>query len=342
MPTSKSKAIKGLSIANIVLAAIAIVVWIIFTFTLGLSTTIVSDPSVSGELSEYLSYELSNTSSSYAYDFENMSGDDVLGLTALVLGLGIAFSIWAIICSVICLVAGIIGLRGASRPEKLGSVFGWSIAAAIFSFLGGSFGMISMALFIIAAVFAHLDRKASAQPYGQMPPYGGTGQQGYGYGQPYDGAQPPYMQGQSYAAPQQPYTQVPAPQQPYQQPYQQFGAEAQQPYAGAPMQQTATAQTQADPAQQPQAYPYQQPIQVQPQADPYQRPMQAQQPIAAQPAATDQAAVQPQVDSAQPLSEPASTEYPAAVEQPGAVAAEQSAGATPAEAATEEGRAKEQ
>ncbi len=56
-------------------------------------------------------------------------------------------------------------LRNCNNPAKLGTAFGWSIAAAIVSFLVG--GMISVVLFIVSAVFVSRVRRAyAAAPMG--------------------------------------------------------------------------------------------------------------------------------------------------------------------------------
>ena len=120
----------------------------------------------------------------------------------------VGLSFGYVLCKVVCLVAGIIALRSCTNPAKLGGAFGWSIAAAIVSFLVG--GMISMVLFIVSAVFVSRVRKAyAAAPMGA-----------YGYQQPqqYQQYQQPQQYQQGQQAPQQPINQQvpPQPQQPMQ------------------------------------------------------------------------------------------------------------------------------
>ena len=98
-----------------------------------------------------------------------------------------------------CVQTTLDAFRLRHNPAKLGSAFGWSIAAAIVSFLVG--GMISMVLFIVSAVFVSRVRRAyAAAPMGA-----------YGYQQPQQ-----YQQG--FQVPQQPVNQQvpPQPQQPMQ------------------------------------------------------------------------------------------------------------------------------
>lgn len=120
----------------------------------------------------------------------------------------VGLSLGYVLCKVVCLVAGIIALRNCNNPAKLGGAFGWSIAAAIVSFLVG--GMISMVLFIVSAVFISRVRRAyAAAPMGA-----------YGYQQPqqYQQYQQPQQYQQGLQVPQQPVNQQvpPQPQQPNQ------------------------------------------------------------------------------------------------------------------------------
>ncbi len=54
--------------------------------------------------------------------------------------------------------AAILALRNYNNPAKLGGAFGWSIVAAIASFLAG--GLVSTVLFIISAVYIGKLRRA--------------------------------------------------------------------------------------------------------------------------------------------------------------------------------------
>ena len=213
--TSDMRVVRGVSIANIIIAALAILFWIAITVIMVFAGAVITDPSITSDLSNYLSYEFHHSyySNDYSIEIANLDGDQLLGLVALAIALGAVGSIWFIIGSIIGLIAGILGVRNAAKPEKLGGVFGWSIAAAILSFLGGSFMWVSTALFIIAAVFASRVRKAATQ--GGVPPYGnsGYGQQPY-YGQQGSAqGQQPYGQQQQPYAQQQPYGQQPSDQQ---------------------------------------------------------------------------------------------------------------------------------
>ncbi len=220
--TPDMKVVRGISIANIVIAALAILFWVtIAAFTL-FSSVLLADANLTSELSVYLDYALEDSFDEYsidpsAIDAYGMDGDQVIGLVALVMAGGVVLSIWCIVGSIIGLAAGIVGVRNAARPEKLGGVFGWAVAAAVLSFLGGSFAWLSTALFVVVAVFANRARKAAAAPagrYGAGAIYGQPQQYPYGSGQPY--GQQPYGQQPGQPAGQNPYAQQPM--QPYGQP----------------------------------------------------------------------------------------------------------------------------
>ena len=152
MQTSRAKYIKGLSIAVIVLAALGILgAFASFALT-GVTTALIGD------------YAPSAFDEAYDYGYTNgldyqygMDGQETADLMATMVAMtGTAISIWVLLCHVVMLVAGIIGLRFGSKPSKLKMVFGWSIAGAIASLLSCSF--VSMVLLIIMAVFAYKDR----------------------------------------------------------------------------------------------------------------------------------------------------------------------------------------
>lgn len=168
MQLDHAKAIKGLSIAVIVLAALGIIVSIIGAIMMGIIGAAVSTygPSYGGN---YFDYDGFN----YYYD------TDDLAIMSLIMSVGSGAFVFAMICCIVVLVAGIIALRNGSNPQKLSSVFGWSIAGAIIGFLGC--GFITTVLCIIIAVFANKDKRLyQAGQYGTYAPTG--------YGQPSYGA----------------------------------------------------------------------------------------------------------------------------------------------------------
>ena len=219
MQPSHAKTIRGLGIAVVVLSALSILGFLLSLAFVGVGGAALNDPSIRDAANGAIYVD---PESARAMEELGMTTDDAFGLMGILLGLGAAYIVWGIICSIIALIAGIICMKNSAETGKLGKVFGWSLAGAILSFLYGN--LITMVLLIVSAVFASKDRKAAtAIPYGQPNAYYAAPQQPYAAPQqPYGAApqpQQPYgaaPQPQPYAAPQpQPYT---APQQQLQQP----------------------------------------------------------------------------------------------------------------------------
>lgn len=137
MNTNHAKAIKGMSIANIVLAGLGILGMLALWAGLG----------AGGAAIDMSGYDYFYTDNGYyieADDLASLLG----GLTVLVC--------FMIICFVLVLIAGILGVRGAEKPEKMKSIMVWNIVGAVASFCGA--GIISLVLCIVVAVFASKDR----------------------------------------------------------------------------------------------------------------------------------------------------------------------------------------
>lgn len=208
-----SRVVRGVSIAAIVLSALGILGGLVVALFMGIASTSLNDPAVVNALMSELQSSSSSSafdgSSAYStYDYSGMTQDEAMAVASASIFIMVGLSLGYVLCKVVCLVAGIIALRSCTNPAKLGGAFGWSIAAAIVSFLVG--GMISMVLFIVSAVFVSRVRKAyAAAPMGA-----------YGYQQPqqYQQYQQPQQYQQGQQAPQQPINQQvpPQPQQPMQ------------------------------------------------------------------------------------------------------------------------------
>ena len=214
MQTSHARTIRGLSIAVVILSVLSILGLIFSLAFIGVGGAALGKEEVRGAASYSLSMD---PDSAYTMEQLGITEDDAFGMLGFLLGLGAVYVFWGIICSIVTLIAGIIGMRNYDKTDKLGKVFGWSIAGAVMAFLYGN--IITLVLLIIAAVCASKDRKAStAIPYGQPASY-------YSAPQPSAAPQPPY------GAPQQPYAAPQQPQQPYaalqQQPQQPVEAPAQ-------------------------------------------------------------------------------------------------------------------
>lgn len=242
-----SRVVRGVSIAAIVLSALGILGGLVVALFMGIASTSLNDPAVVNALISEL--ESSSTSSAFdgsssysSYDYSGMTQDEAMAVASASIFLMVGLSLGYVLCKVVCLVAGIIALRNCNNPAKLGGAFGWSIAAAIVSFLVG--GMISTVLFIVSAVFVSRVRRAyAAAPMGA-----------YGYQQP--------QQYQQYQQPQQYQQGLQVPPQPQQPTQSQSSAASQAPSAPqppaapqAPTASQAPATPQAPAAQQPTAAP---------------------------------------------------------------------------------------
>ena len=185
MPNSDARMVRGLSIAVLVLSILALAGSLLTIVFLGIGGAALSDPSIAGSAA----LELSNDPELGAY---NIDSAEVQYLAMLGLGLTGAFMGWIIVCSIVSLVAAILGMRNYGNVDKLGGAFGWAIAGAVFSLLCGN--IITMALLIVSAVYINKLRKAPMVPYGQPQP--AYGQQGYAPQQPYQQQVPPAQQPQ--------------------------------------------------------------------------------------------------------------------------------------------------
>lgn len=176
MQTDYSKTIKGLSIANVILSALVLVLWVVILLfmigTMGLMNTAGPDA---------FDQAIAQSGSDYYFDEYEITGSETLALANMIMGLGIGVIVVLALISAVPLIAGIMGLRNYANPQKLGMVMGWSIAGAICAFFTAS--IVSTVLLIITAVYASKGKNAAAMysAYGVQPGVQGYGQ---GYGQP--------------------------------------------------------------------------------------------------------------------------------------------------------------
>ena len=198
MQESDVKVVRGVSIAAIVLSILGILGCLMLVILFATGGVIAGDPS---HVSGYVEHrdDLGFThglDSQYSLDAVETSAAlaAVFGVLGVLSGFGI------VLCAV-SLVAGIMGVRNARNPQKVGSIFGWSIAGAICSLL--MLRVVSCVLLIVNAVYAHRLRKETQ--HSSYAPYQSVGVQ-----------QPVSPQ---YAAPQQVTMQQPLSQQPVSQPF---------------------------------------------------------------------------------------------------------------------------
>ncbi len=146
MQTTHAKAIKYLGIATVVLAGLTLLGCLIGM--VGISA-----------LGAYA--QSGYPGAGYGYGHHGMMSSSYADVAGIVVAIGVANALlfWKLACAVVALIAGIMALR-LKEPTAHGlrTVFIWALVAAICSLLAGSF--FTMALLIIIAVFAEMDRKA--------------------------------------------------------------------------------------------------------------------------------------------------------------------------------------
>lgn len=177
MPKNHAKAIKGMSIACIVLSGIAVLVCLVSIAALAMLGPLMADAlydpyaygygygygwddydsifgayGLTASLDQVHGYLDHGYSSYYLEDSYGSLADAQMALTML----NVIFVI-SLIGQCIGLAAGIIVLKNHNKPEKFGLAFGWSIVGAVVALLSGSIA--SVVLFIIIAVFVNSDKK---------------------------------------------------------------------------------------------------------------------------------------------------------------------------------------
>lgn len=169
---SDSRAVKGLNIAIIVLAALSLVGSIFVAFSVGVVGIAFSDPSVQSSLYDELYYD-------YYYGDLYDSGltpDDMIALLIGLGSVGVAFSFLTLGTSIFTLIAGIFGVRNAGNADKLGSTFIMTIISIVLNVL--CFSLIMLVLLIISAVFINKVRKSAVSiPFAANAAAPGTYQQ---------------------------------------------------------------------------------------------------------------------------------------------------------------------
>lgn len=152
---SDSRAVKGLNIAIIVLAALSLVGSIFVAFSVGVVGIAFSDPSVQSSLYDELYYD-------YYYGDLYDSGltpDDMIALLIGLGSVGVVFSLLTLGTSIFTLITGIFGVRNAGNADKLGSTFIMTIISIALNVL--CFSLIMLILLIISAVFINKVRKSA-------------------------------------------------------------------------------------------------------------------------------------------------------------------------------------
>lgn len=227
MQNSDARLVRGLSVAVVVLSSLSILACLIGFICMALIQGVSNDPEFYSVLIAQLENDPDFTSD---LALSGLTVQDLLPIWNSILIVGWVAIGWGLLCSIITMVASILGIRNYNKPDKLSGAFVWSIVGAIGAFLMGR--LITAVLLVVAAVYINRVRKntnaAYAQAYAQPGYVQGYGQQpaqpvqpGYGQGYEQQPVQPGYGQQvgqpgyvQGYGAPQQMY--APQPVQPVQ------------------------------------------------------------------------------------------------------------------------------
>ena len=200
MYSSDARMVRGVSIAVIIFSSLALLGGVVVLFFLGIGGATLSDSDFVNQLA------IINSDPDFVREYGGAaSSEDLAMLGSLAVGVGAAATIGFMLCAAVSLVAGIMGLRRASHPEKAGAAFGWAIAGAIAAVLSGRF--ITAILLVIAAVYLNRLKRAMQYPMpGQAYPGAAYPAQAAYSSQPTYPTQPAY--------PTQPSQPQPTPQQP--------------------------------------------------------------------------------------------------------------------------------
>ncbi len=169
MQNNHASAIKGVNIAVIVFAVIAILACFVIVFAvIAILACFVGFAlaGIGGSAINQYGHHLFDEALTSHHELErelaasgitvtgDITGTDVVNSLNFALALGMFGIGWELISAVVTLVAGIMGVRGASRREKLGGVLVWSIVGAVVAL--GMFGigweLISAVVTLVAGI----------------------------------------------------------------------------------------------------------------------------------------------------------------------------------------------
>lgn len=194
MQNSDARLVRGLSVAVVVLSSLSILACLIGFVCMALIQGVSNDPEFYSVLIAQLENDPDFTSD---LALSGLTVQDLLPIWNSILIVGWVAIGWGLLCSIITMVASILGIRNYNKPDKLSGAFVWSIVGAIGAFLMGR--LITAVLLVVAAVYINRVRKNTNVAYAQA-----YAQPGYAQGYEQQPAQPGY--GQGYG--QQPVQQV--------------------------------------------------------------------------------------------------------------------------------------
>lgn len=166
MQESDSKVMRGVSIAVIILSVLGILGSLIIAGLFVAGGMLAGDSSFYDGYVEYRE----ETGSGHGIDSEmHLDSSQTAGLVSGILGfLGAFAGVGTLLC-VVSLVAGVLGLRNSSKPEKMGLVTGWSIAGAVCALL--MLRIVTCVLLIVNVVYARRLRRGAQDPMYSQPMY---------------------------------------------------------------------------------------------------------------------------------------------------------------------------
>lgn len=162
MGTQHAGIIRGLSIATTVIAALCTMILLVVLAAFGLGGVVLSNPDMRDQASYELDVDPEDVQS--LEDLGIPAGDDA-AFADFVLGAGGALAGAEVVCHVVALIAGILGICNARRPEKLTMLLVWTIIAALASVVARNF--ILVILLVITGVLIFMDRRAASLSGGQ-------------------------------------------------------------------------------------------------------------------------------------------------------------------------------
>ena len=151
---SDSKTVRGLSIAIVVLAALGILGVIAGFALIAIFGVAVNDPTVIAEIQNELNSTAYSSGNYFDDDYIYLGGMDsssILTMLNATVGISAFLLVLGLLCVVVQLIAGVIGIKSCADPTKFSKLFGWTIAGIVVSALTCS--VITLVLFIIVAVY---------------------------------------------------------------------------------------------------------------------------------------------------------------------------------------------
>lgn len=166
MQPKSARALRGLSIAIVIIAIIAIISNLLLGIGTGAVGGVAANPDVQASVAGSLS---ADPDTQATLNQLGMTETDAMNVTSSLFILGGVYMLVVAVLTILNLIAGIMGMRGAKNPAKAGGAMGWMIVGAIVSLF--CMNIVLLVLSIIAAVFASKTKKeafANFVPYGNQ------------------------------------------------------------------------------------------------------------------------------------------------------------------------------